>query len=178
MKDCTDNLWSPEIRPEILSPRDILEMQAVALREQSGGLLSAEVREVHDKAEGSIYLILDMIAPTLNEDRHRILTARSFADRTYPCFIDAEGLRSAEGAHSEHEFRELVRQVLHSGEVKSLALSLIARARDGVPAPVQPRVRHHSGHRRLFRPSWIGVETDNEFVCAVDALYDESHGID
>src|SRR5258708_4490927 len=118
MNQCTDNLWSPEIKLGSSSPRDILELQCLALREQSGGLLAAEVREAHDKSEGAIYLIFDIAAPTLGVARHRILTARYFAERIYPCHLDAEGLHSAEVAHSDEEFRELVRQVLHSGEVK------------------------------------------------------------
>jgi hypothetical protein len=178
MNQYTESLWSPEIKAGVLSPRELLDLQALALREQSGGLLSAEVREAHDKAEGAVYLILDMVAANLPGARHRVLTARFFADRIYPCHLDADGLRGAEVAYSETDFRELVRQVLHSGEVKSLALSLIARVRDSNKENAESLVRRHNGHRRLFRPAWVGVEGDEEHAGTVEALYDESHGID
>ena len=174
MNACIDSLWPTEIKQGILSPRDILETQAMALREQTGGLLTGEVRENQDKAEGAVYLILEIAAPKLKGVRHRVLTARHFADRIYPCHIDADGLRSAEVAHSDEEFAGLLRQVLHSGEVKALAISLIARVRRERKAEAPVLDRGHNGHRRLFRPAWIGVETDaEELANAHDALYDE-----
>ncbi len=160
-----------------MSPRDILDMQAMALRELTGGLLTAQVNLKHDHAEGAVYLIFDLVVPKLQGKRHRILTGRYLDDRIYPCHVDADGLRSSEVAHSDEEFRELVRQVLHSGEVKSLALSLIATAKEELP---KERViaRHHNGHNRLFRPAWNGVETDEDSNGSVEALYDEAQGID
>lgn len=173
MNQCTESLWSPEIKPDILSPRALLDMQAMALREQSGGLLAAEVREAHDKSEGVIYLIFDLIAQGVAGIRYRVLTARYFAERIFPCHIDAEGLRTAEVANSSDEFLELVRQVLHSGEVKALALSLIARARDDRKTGEPALVRHHNGHKRLFRPAWVGVEAEGEDAHCTEHLYDE-----
>lgn len=174
MKQQADSLWSPDIKPGILSPRDILDLQAIALREQTDGLLNAEVRTVLDRSEGAVYLILDVIAPTLGDERHRILTARHFADRIYPCHLDAQGLRSAEVAHSDPEFRELVRQVLHSGEVKAMALSLIVRAKDSWHWSPS-FIRKDSGSKHIFRPAWRGVETEGEETNGylVEALYDE-----
>jgi len=169
-----DSLWSAEIKPDILSPRDILEAQAFALREQTDGLLSAEVRITRDNAEAAVYVLMDLVAPGLNNARHRILSARHAAERIYPCHIDAEGIRSAESAHSDEELRELLRQILNSGEVKALALSLIARAREQQKVDSLPMSRRHNGHRRLFRPAWAGVEVDgDESTVAFDHLYDE-----
>jgi hypothetical protein len=176
MSQRTDSLWSPDIKTGMLSPRDILELQAMALREQSGGLLSAEIRLAHDKAEGAIYLIFEMAAPSLGKERHRILTVRYFADRMYPCHLDAEGLESNEAAYSDEEFKALVRRALHSGEVKSLALSLMARAKE--TRPPAGITRRHPAHKRLFRPAWAGVDVDEEHAGAIEALYDEAHGID
>ena len=169
-----NSLWSTDIKPGILSPLDILETQVFALREQTDGLLTAEVRANPDNAEGAVYLLLDIVVPSLNGSRHRILTARYFAERIYPCHVDAEALRSAEAAYSDEEFRELVRQVLHSGEVKALALSLIARVRDQrKPSPL-PLERRDLGHKRLFRPAWAGVESEGEEITTTtDNLYDE-----
>ncbi len=174
MNHTTDNLWSPEITSEVRSPLVILEQQAAALRDQCAGILTAEVRQAIDKSEGAAYLILDLIAPSLGAARHRILTARYFADRIYPCHVDAEGLRSAEVAHSTDEFRELVRQVLHSGEVKAIAQSLLVRARDERKALPSPGLtRHHNGHKRPFRPAWVGVEVDGDDHLQAELLYDE-----
>jgi len=176
MSQRMDSLWSPDIKPGLLSPRDILELQAMALREQSGGTLTAEIRLVHDKAEGAIYLVFDIVAPSLGSDRHRVLTVRYFAERMYPCHLDAEGLDSNEAAYSDEEFKELVRRALHSGAVKSLALSLIARAKEARPSA--GITRRHPAHKRLFRPAWAGVDVNEEHAGTVEALYDEAHGID
>ena len=61
MSQRTGSLWSPDIQPNVLSPRDILELQAAALREQTDGLLSAEVRETRDASEGAAYFLLDIV---------------------------------------------------------------------------------------------------------------------
>ena len=174
MNSCMESLWPTEIKQAILTPRDILETQAMALREQTDGLLTGEVRENRDESEGAVYLILEVVSPKMKGVRHRVLTARHFTDRIYPCHIDADGLRTAEVAYSDREFIELLRQVLHSGEVKALSISLIARARRDRKAEIPVVERRHNGHRRLFRPAWIGVETDaEESANASDALYDE-----
>ncbi len=148
----------------------------MALREQSGGMLSAEIRVAQDKAEGTIYLIFDIVAPSLGGDRHRVLTVRYYAERMYPCHLDAEGLDLSEAAFSDDEFKELVRRALHSGEVKSLALSLIARAKEARPSA--GITRRHSAHKRLYRPAWAGVDDNEEHAGSVESLYDEAHGID
>jgi len=178
MSQLTESLWSPDIRPGILAPRGILDSQAKALREQTGGLLAGDVRAVFDEAEGAAYLTFDLLVPALHNERHRILMVRSRGDRVYPCHLDADGLRAAEIAHSDEEFQAIIRDVLHSGEVKSLALSLIARARDARRPETPVFVRRHRGHQRLFRPAWAGVETEEDAGCLVDALYDEPQGID
>jgi hypothetical protein len=167
------SLWSPEIKPEVLSPRSILESQAESLREQSGGLLAAELKVSKD-TDGAVTLALEMHAPSLQEHRHRVLTARYFAERIYPCHIDANGLRSAEVAHSADEFLELLRQVLHSGEVKSLAQSLISRVSDSRRSASHNGItRRDNGHRRAFRPAWAGVDLENDGGVCVETLYDE-----
>jgi hypothetical protein len=176
MSQRTDSLWSAEIKPGLLSPRDILELQAMALRDQSGGLLNAEIRQAHDRAEGTIYLIFDIVAPSLSGDRHRVLTVRYFTERMYPCHLDGEGLDANEAAFSDEEFKDLVRRALHSGEVKSLALSLIARAKEARPST--GITRRHSAHKRLFRPAWAGVDVNDDQAGTVESLYDEAHGID
>jgi hypothetical protein len=178
MNQNTESLWSPEIKPGILSPRDILDMQAVALREQTGGTLNADVRTAQDQSEDASYVIFDVVAPTLGSARHRILTARYFAERIYPCHVDADGLRAAEVANSDEEFRELVRQVLNSGEVKALCQSLISRSGEIHRNGSAGITRKHAGHKRLFRPALNAMESDDELNGSVEALYEEAVGGD
>jgi hypothetical protein len=175
MSRCTESLWSPDIRPGAPSPREILEAQAFALRDQTDNLLTAEVRTAHDPADGTTFLILDLVVPVLGGTRHRVLTARHLEGRVYPCHVEAEALRGAGAAHSDAEFCDLVRQVLHSGEVKSLALALLARAHVARGAEPLVVARRHNGHARR-RPAWISFEADGGDD--IDALYDEAHGID
>jgi hypothetical protein len=178
MSHRTDSLWSPEIQPNVSTPRDILDLQAFALREQTDGLLSAEVRETRDPSERAVYLLLDIVVPSLNGLRQRVMTARHFTDRIYPCHLDAEALRSAEVAHSAEEFRELVRQVLHSGEIKALAQSLISRAKENRKPETPSLSRFHNGHKRLTRPAWIGVDGEEDADSATESMHDEPQGID
>ncbi|MCE9533617.1 MAG: hypothetical protein K8T89_21200 [Planctomycetes bacterium] len=176
-----ESLWPPDIKPDVLSPRGILEMQALALREQTDGLLSAEVRSVFDNAEGAVYLIFDIVSSSLRGTRQRILTVRHATDRIYPCYLDAEGLTSTESAHSDDEIKGIVRRALHTGDVKAIALSLLASSRDAAKNNrLSGYTKRHRGHQRVSRPAWIGVEADEEFNHNgfVDALYDEPQGID
>ncbi len=169
-----ENLWSPEITSDFLSPRDILRCQAIALREHTDGLISAEMRFTKDSVEQTIHLALDILDP--EGTRHRILTAHHSEERLFPCHVEAKSSSTAQIAYSDFEFQQLVRQILHSGEVKALVLSLIARVRESHPMERTPILRHHNGHKRLFRPAWIGVEAEAE--CYIAAMYDETQGVD
>lgn len=175
----TDSLWSSDIQPDLLSPREILESQADALHDQSAGLLAAEVGIVRLADEPAVYLAFDIAVPALTGSRHRLLVARHPSDRVYPCWLEAVGTTASEKVHSHAEFRDRVRSILTSGEVTSLAQSLIADARkvrrfDGITVE-----RRHAAHRRPVRPAWAGVSEDEE---AADgwtvAFYDEPQGID
>jgi len=151
MAQVIDSLWSPTIRPTILSPFAILDLQARALTQQTNGILVGDVKVAHDEDKKTTYLHLDLIVPALNY-RQRALTAEHAADMIYPVRIDAayfrrglfrpiaalpaifEGRKLETDAASDEEFRHLVEKVLKSDEVTSLALSLIARANDVLQA--------------------------------------------
>lgn len=171
----TDSLWSADISPSVRSPREILEAQADALRQQTDNLLAAEVVIDHDRAECIVRLTLDVAVPGLEGSRYRVLAACHPADRVYPCRL-AEG----DAAHTHEEFTELVRRVLNSDEIKALALSLLDRARRERRPDVPGTERRHPGHKRLSRPAWAGVAPDGdaEDADAITSLCDEPQGID
>jgi hypothetical protein len=139
------SLWSTEIKPTILSPRQILSSQAKALAEMTKGILIGELSE-SKREDQEIILILDMVAPVLNY-RHRVLTARHSARLLYSVHLDADvfrpkGLQALTGMGSMHDILQgkkpesqadtddqlvrLVQRVLTSSEVVSMAQSLIA----------------------------------------------------
>ncbi len=70
MSDSPSSLWSRQIRPDTLSPKQILTRQAGALEIQTKGLLIGELTEdiIED---GKIVLTLDIVAPILNY-RHQV----------------------------------------------------------------------------------------------------------
>ena len=175
------SLWSPDIQPEIISPGIVLEEQAHALRVQTSGILDAQVRFRSDDFEDRACYTLEMLAPSLANSCHRIVTVSHSRERIFPCTLEAETALSNSIAHSEPEFREILRQVLQSAEVKSLALSLVARVRNARSLVLAnadtTHVRKHKAHKR-FRPAWAGPEHTEDDALSVDALYDELSGID
>lgn len=148
------SLWPPDIHPTIESPREILDGQARVLRDLTRGCLTAEVRVIHDEYEQRLTICLDMIASG-GVGRHRILTASHSTDQIYPCVVQAPAALEDPVANSDHELRELIRQVLQTSEVKALAASLIAKSRQTAGPRMDERERRHKGHRR-FRPAWAG----------------------
>src|SRR5262249_31697315 len=84
-------LWSPEIKPEILSPRQILSSQANALSSLTKGLLIGELSEIKTE-KNKIVFSLDIFAPALNY-RHRVLTATHSVPLVYPVLLDADVFR-------------------------------------------------------------------------------------
>jgi hypothetical protein len=156
MTETVKSLWPPQIRPNILSPMTILQAQAVALLQQTGGVLSADIkrREEGDK----LILTFDIVVPALDGYRHRVLVLAHGRDMAYPAVVDAEvfrptGLASVREfieaqqapllgvtkkpvnrADSDQELVDLVGKVLQSPHVLSAAQSLIARASEALAA--------------------------------------------
>jgi hypothetical protein len=135
--------WSAQIKPDILSPKQILRVQAEALTAQTKGVLIGELLE-SKREDKEIVLSLDMLAPIINY-RHRVLTARYTAGSLYPVVLDADvfrpkgiqpvgahitdmlgGKKPASQADNDEELVKLIEKVLTSPEVVSIAQSLIA----------------------------------------------------
>src|SRR5271157_3186092 len=91
MSHSPSSLWSPQIHPDILSPKQILTRQAGALATQTKGVLIGELTESTTE-DGTTVFALDIVAPILKY-RHRVLTASYNGTQVYPTQVDAEGLR-------------------------------------------------------------------------------------
>lgn len=147
------SLWSDQIRPNILSPWAILQVQADELTKITTGTLIGDVKQRGPDSNNRVLLSLDMIVPALNEYRHRVLVAMHDSVMPYPVMLDAEvfrpiGLKAiqaavrlapllgseeekpANRADSDKELIELVEKTLKSPQVVSIAQSLIARANE------------------------------------------------
>jgi hypothetical protein len=174
----TESLWSLEIQPEIQSPNEILETQADLLRTQTEGLLAAEVGITREADEPAVCLTLDIAVPGLAGSRHRLLTARHPSARVYPCLVETQLLALADVAYSHEEFRDTVRQVLQSANITSLVLSLMTEAKKTRRPTGTSSARRHPGHKRLYRPAWIGVGSEEENEAWAITFLDEPQGID
>lgn len=142
MASAVKSLWSAQIKPDILSPRQILRAQADALAEQTKGVLVGELLE-SKREDKEVVLTLDMLAPVIKY-RHRVLSARHSTDLLYPVRLDAEvfrpkglqglslsseilgGKKPESQADSDEELIKLVEKVLKSSSVVAMAQSLIA----------------------------------------------------
>lgn len=159
MSTTLPDLWSDDIRVDILSPVAILRAQEGPLVQKTQGLLRASVSssstdewEQHE---------LDLIAPALGGYRVGLLSAKHRKDMVYPVIVTSKALLPKEDAYSlfprillpnfslavaevskeglsrdqreaatQQEFIELVRTVLRSGMVRAIIQSLIARSND------------------------------------------------
>jgi hypothetical protein len=148
------NLWSDDIKVDILTPLVILRSQAGLLGQMTRGLLEAEVSTVTSDT-GVVQHHLDLIAPALRY-RHRVLAVKHSRELVYPVAVEAECFQpkpkswttgeipapskpssfpvdpedGRPKANTEQEFIDLVSKVLHSSEVRSIIQSLIARSNE------------------------------------------------
>lgn len=139
------NLWGDKLRPPSVSPTAVLRAQAGLLEEVTDGILEGEGEG--ERKGRQIELHLDMVAPSLERYRIRLLTVRHLMDRPYPVTVESAffpapppprpaGKRNPRGdphtrqAADHKAFLELLRSILQSDEVQKLAQSLIARSND------------------------------------------------
>jgi hypothetical protein len=154
------SLWSPQIRPTIQSPWAILHSQAEALTKQTNGLLVGRVKKSSPGDGKRESLSLEIVVPALDLYYQRVLVIEHNQGMPYPALVDAEifrprmsvadALKAATSslaisglplqeekkppnqADNDEELIELVKKVLQSGPVVSVAQSLIARANDAL----------------------------------------------
>ena len=122
--------WPAEIKPTILSPYAILRPRADELRELTKGLLIGEVAT--EFLGDWQFLHLDVIAPTMDAVRQRLLTVKHRAIAMYPAYVDSALAREAGpnpiATATDEELIEVIRRSLHYAPTKSILVSLIASA--------------------------------------------------
>src|SRR5271166_668160 len=116
MSDSSASLWSPQIRADILSPKQILTRQAVALATQTKDVLTGVLTESRTEDETTVFT-LNIVAPILKY-RHQVLTASYNGSKLYPTQVDAEVLRRK--GQSEIEVRVALGNVALGGGRKPL----------------------------------------------------------
>jgi len=82
------DLWSNDIKVDVRSPLAILKAQEGILAQKTSGLLQATVSSV--ETETLVQHQLDLVAPSLQFYRERVLTAEHHRNRYYPVFVRAE----------------------------------------------------------------------------------------
>jgi len=139
------DLWSEEIKVDVLTPLAILRTQEGFLERRTQGTLRALVSS--NESASWVRHQLDLIAPALDGYRTTLLTAKHHIDSVYPVIVrsrvflpahspqqilegDPDLLPDEKEAITQDEFIELVRKVLHSRHVLSLTQSLIARSNE------------------------------------------------
>jgi hypothetical protein len=136
------DLWSDDIKVDVLPPIAVLKTQEGLLARKTQGMLQAKLTTT--ETEKLVQHGLDLIAPALNFYRERLLSATHDREMPYPVTVTAEafapdpprsgGFRFGgdpremqKRAATDEEFIRLVREVLQSPEVRALIHSLIAR---------------------------------------------------
>lgn len=126
------DLW-PTLNFDAVAPEVILAKQVELLKKRGRGVLDAELVTVSGM-KGAITYQFDLVAPKLDSQRYRILSATRKPEEFYPVTIEADCFRhevadSPTGgrANSDEEFVEKVGQVLRSSPVLAAINSFIAR---------------------------------------------------
>jgi hypothetical protein len=135
------DLWSNDIKVNVLPPIAVLKAQEGLLARKTQGMLQAKLSTT--ETEKLVQHQLDLIAPSLNFYRERLLSVTHDREMLYPVTVTAEAfapkplnsnqpfmlLQSVmqRRAATDDEFIEMVREVLQSDRVRALIHSLIAR---------------------------------------------------
>jgi hypothetical protein len=137
------DLWSDDIKVNVLPPLVILKAQEGSLARRTKGMLQARLTTVESGKR--VQHQLDVIAPSLDAYRERLLSAAHDREMLYPVTVVSEAFvpeptsplglpgtvqavsASQRQAVTDDDFIQLVREVLHSRWVRALIHSLIAR---------------------------------------------------
>lgn len=136
-----------EISVTVLPPLAVLKAQEGFLARHTRGMLQAKLSSVENGK--LVQHQLDLIAPSLNFYRHRLLTATHDRDMLYPVTIAAEAFNmgsaspigmgvdppSVRMASTDGDLIDLVGKVLQSAGTRALIASLIARINEQTNLP-------------------------------------------
>jgi hypothetical protein len=143
MATSIDDLWPLDINLNVLPPIAVLKAQEGLLARHTNGMLQAKLTTT--ESNNLVQHQLDLIAPSLNFYRVRLLSATHNREMLYPVTVTSESFvpnsskislvaqRLADPsmdqrtAATDEEFIRLVREVLQSAYVRALIHSLIAR---------------------------------------------------
>jgi hypothetical protein len=139
MPDEVTSYWPDDFDVKVLSPLAILRIQASALSAKTGGLLDAEVVTATSAKTASHEL--QLIAPALGGERRTVLTVTHAVNEPYPARLaaavfepDVDSYDPNEDPRPEastvQEFKDLVKQVLQSKQVRATMQSLLARSQE------------------------------------------------
>jgi hypothetical protein len=142
------NLWPQDIHVDVLPPLVILKAQIQPLEQMTKGLLRVEVstrtvslhpefrnpldlgrksEEFSDDSSTTVFHDMDVIAPTLRNYRHTLLTVDYQQNRVYPARLSSKLNQEGIEADSAEDFMARLGEVLKSSETRSLLDSLLAR---------------------------------------------------
>jgi hypothetical protein len=156
MSTTISDCWPDDIKVDVLTPLAILKVQEGLLAQKTRGMLQAGLATT--ESENLVQHQLDLIAPSLNFYRERLLTATHDRVMLYPVTVMAEAFSpkpllhpvmeaawvykqmfapptNVRKAATDEEFLSLVREVLKSERVRALISSLLARINDPNPSP-------------------------------------------
>jgi hypothetical protein len=128
------SLWSPGIKAGTRSPKQILQVQANALRDQTNGILIG-LLETLNEGESFVH-ILYIFAPVIDY-RHCLLKAIHSKTMYYPVTLESEAMEESHNqpgnpitpiSYHEADFIHLLGKILGSHNVVSIAQSLLARS--------------------------------------------------
>ena len=120
------SLWTiPDVN-NLRLPVTVLKEQASALSQQTKGVLVGELRTVPTNSQDSVQYSLDIVVPTLNNYRYRVLTmAQPLA--LYPLTVIGSGCQSFT-ARNEQELSVALQRIFNSDYTQRVLASLIAQA--------------------------------------------------
>jgi hypothetical protein len=148
MTTAIPDLWSDDIRVDVLPPVTVLRAQEGLLATKTQGILQAKL--LTSATESLVQHSLDLIAPALNFYRVSLLSATHDREMVYPVTVTAqcwfseflpagaEPIEKRRVAATAEEFIDLVREALRSTEVRGLIQSLIARSNEIREQPLRP----------------------------------------
>ena len=123
-----DSFWAIPDVTQIRTPLSILREQASALTQETKGVLVGQAEAQPDG--GRIRVVLDVVAPGLNDYRYRVLEYTQPLEM-YPGQLNGPGgvnpLIPSVRIQDEPKFIDAVKEVLSSPRVKNVLASLLAQ---------------------------------------------------
>lgn len=133
MPQTIPNLWSPQVKVDVVTPYAILQVQANLLSQITQGILQGDIET--EMGQTKVQHRLVIIAPAYNGYRHTLVVVHHKQNLPYPADVLAETFASSQTAHSDTELQDLIGQVLQSKQSLAMILSLIANSsRDTNPS--------------------------------------------